>query len=101
MDSHYHMTHLGTHRALSQAGFDVVAIAPNRQWTGLYALAEMALFPGLRTPIQRAMVAPTAAASLLFAGAKRTLRRRRPVQDKSRDFNSTAGFRFVARRQAA
>jgi hypothetical protein len=49
LDSYFHMTHLGTLRVLQQAGFKVKALAPNRRWTGLRAMAEMILFPGVRS----------------------------------------------------
>lgn len=98
MDSHFHMTHLGTQRVLTNAGFEVVAIAPNEQWTGLRAQAEMSLFPGLRPGMQQAIMAPAVIATRTIAAAKRMLHHRGKQAENTRHFETTGGFRFVARR---
>jgi SAM-dependent methyltransferase len=95
MDSHFHMTHLGTNRILRQAGFELLALAPNRAWTGLRAQAEMALFPGLPHKIQRALVSPSELISKLLWALKR---KAKGVPDLDRLVQTTGGFRFVARK---
>jgi SAM-dependent methyltransferase len=99
MLSHYHMTHVGLARLLDDAGFDLVAMEANPEWTGLRAQAEMALFPGLGGALQRAMVALPDYASDGLAATKRAIKGRSRGQDIRR-LSTTGGFRFVARRRA-
>lgn len=99
LDSHFHMTHLGTLRVLRTAGFDIVAIAPNRQWPGLRAQAVMSLFPALPRRLREAAVMPLDALSKILWAFKRVFRREE-ASDRQRLLETTGGFRFVARRPA-
>lgn len=101
MLSHYHMTHVGLMRLLDDAGFDGIAIEANDSWTGLRAQAEMALFPGLGAPLQRAMVAVPRYASSGIGAAKRALKGRSDDAQHEQVMATTGGFRFVARRASA
>jgi SAM-dependent methyltransferase len=101
LDSHDHMTHLGIYRTLCDAGFDVVVIAPNREWSGMRALAEMSLFPIGILPrwLRRLAVAPL---ELLHRSAWMLKRSKGRAGDRASELQrlleTTAGFRFVARR---
>lgn len=103
MDSYLHHTHLGTLDALSEAGFEVDALSPTEDWSGLQAYAEMALFPGFwrgswlaAAPIVRTV---QAASWLWWRFLGRT--RRAPRVTGGRTLLLSSGFRFVARRPAA
>jgi SAM-dependent methyltransferase len=95
MNSYFHMTHLGTNRVLTLAGFEVLAIAPNRQWTGLQALAWMSLFPGLSPRIRQALVSPLDRLNGLLWSLKRK------GGEMDRMLETTGGFRFIARKPTA
>jgi SAM-dependent methyltransferase len=103
MNSYFHMTHLGTLRVLDQSGFEVDVIAPNTQWSGLRAQAEMALFPGLPGAVKRAMIAPADLSSTALWALKRAKHRIRHDDGatRARALETTGGFRFVAHRPAA
>jgi len=98
MDSHFHMTHLGLARVLEQSGLEIVTIAPNPEWDGLRAQAEMALYPGLNPVLQRALVALPRGASNAWAGMKQLLGRAASERSLTNVLATTGGFRFVARR---
>lgn len=100
MNSYFHMTHLGTLRVLDQSGFDVQAIAPNAEWSGLRAQAEMALFPGTPGAMKRAMIAPADLASRALWALKRSKQKLEQTANpaKTRALETTGGFRFVAQR---
>ncbi|GGH28009.1 hypothetical protein GCM10007036_36950 [Alsobacter metallidurans] len=100
MNSHYHMTHLGLQAVLSRAGFDVVAIAPNHDWSGSRAQAEMALYPGMPTRLQQAVAAAPNWISRMCWAAKRQLKGTTEASDLLRVARNAGGFRFVARRPA-
>jgi len=97
MDSHFHMSHMGLARVLIDAGLEVIAIEPNRKWSGLRAQSEMALFRGRACWFQRAMVAvphfASRATDLLKAG-----RRSKAARLSDPAVATTGGFRFIARR---
>jgi SAM-dependent methyltransferase len=96
MDSYFHMTHLGTLRVLQEAGFKVIALAPNRRWTGLRAMAEMVLFPGVPQQLRHLFVAPAQRVSNLLYKIGRLIGHPTSVPDLARVLRTTAGFRFVA-----
>jgi SAM-dependent methyltransferase len=100
MDSYFHMTHLGTLRVLRDAGFEVVALAPNRQWSGLRAQASMSLFPLLRRRVREALVKPLEELSKLLWAMKRARSGGDETSDLQHLLETTAGFRFIARRPA-
>jgi SAM-dependent methyltransferase len=103
MDSYLHHTHLGTIRALGDAGFDVEVVAPTDDWSGLQAYAEMALFPGFRrtswlvaTPIVRAVQALSWMWWRIIGATGRL-----KADHRYRELLLASGFRFVARRPPA
>jgi SAM-dependent methyltransferase len=99
LNSYEHMTHLAIHRTLSGAGFEVILISPNRQWSVLRAQAEMSLFPIGALPrwLRRTSVAPLEVASRGAWALKRRLGKKR-ASELQRLLETTGGFRFVARR---
>lgn len=100
MDSYYHMTHLGTARALTHAGFEIVAMAPNHEWSGTRAQAEMTLFPGLPRAFKRnltSMVTPVSKAMWAF---RRAFRKGDRTSNLRRLLETTGGYRFIVRRPA-
>ena len=99
MLSHFHMTHVGLARLVDDAELELIAMEANQDWSSLRAQAEMALFPGLSRPLQRAMVALPLRASAALSAAKRAIRRPSAAQHV-RNLATTGGFRFVARRKA-
>jgi len=100
MDSYYHMTHLGTARALTQAGFDIVAMAPNLEWSGTRAQAEMTLFPGLPRWLKRNMTWAVTPASKALWAFRRAFRKGDRTSNLRRLLETTGGYRFVVRRPA-
>jgi ubiquinone/menaquinone biosynthesis C-methylase UbiE len=99
MTSYFHMSHKGVYRVLLNAGFEVVALAPNRQWPGLRALAELSLFPIIPRWLKRALVIPADLTSSFLWALKRAVKGRERASDDWRMLQSAGGFRFVARRQ--
>jgi SAM-dependent methyltransferase len=100
LNSYEHMTHLGVYRTLRDAGFEVIAIAPNREWSALRALAEMSLYPIGKLPLwlRRVSISPV---EFLHRGAwilKRAVKHGGRASELQRLLETTAGFRFVARR---
>jgi SAM-dependent methyltransferase len=98
MDSYYHMTHLGTARSLEQAGFEITAIAPNLQWSGTRAQAEMTLFPGLPLRIKRYMTSAVTPVSKAMWGLRRLRTKSERNSRLRRLIETTGGYRFVVRR---
>jgi len=100
MDSYYHHTHLGALDALSEAGFEVDALSPTADWSGLQAYAEMALFPGFwrgswlaALPVVRTVEAASRLWWWLLARTGRV-----PRVTGGRTLLVSSGFRFVAHR---
>lgn len=100
MDSYFHMTHLGTSRVLRDAGFEVVALAPNRHWTGLRAQAAMSLFPLFPRRVREMLVKPLEQLSKMLWAMRRARHSGDEASDLQRLLETTAGFRFIARRPA-
>lgn len=98
MESHFHMTHLGLYRLLVRAGFEVVAIAPNAEWSGARAQAEMSLFPGLPRMVRRSLQSPTTLLSRMLWAVKQANDAGRAEEKRDRVLETTGGFRFIARR---
>lgn len=101
-NSFAHFTHLGLYRTLRDAGLDVITVAPNRRWSGIRALAEMALFPFVVVPdaYKRVPVVPLQVAHQIAWAVKRALKGPQKTCEIDRLLKTTAGFRFVARRPA-
>lgn len=57
-NSYYHHSHLGTLNSLQEAGFNVVKVSPNKDWSVLVAQASMGLFPKLPKIISSSVVMP-------------------------------------------
>ncbi|MEZ2131162.1 MULTISPECIES: class I SAM-dependent methyltransferase [unclassified Sinorhizobium] len=98
MDSYYHMTHLGTARVLTHAGFEIVAMAPNMEWSGIRAQAEMSLYPGLPRSVKRHMTSAVTPVSKVMWAVRRAMRKSDRTANLQRLLETTGGFRFVARR---
>ena len=96
MDSYYHHSHLGTVNSLATAGFDVERVAPNLQWNGLRALANLSLFPQLPRVLTDMMVLPLLALHRLWMVIERVARPRNGRDRKKLDLWTTGGFQFVA-----
>jgi SAM-dependent methyltransferase len=96
MDSYYHHSHLGTVNSLATAGFDVERVAPNLQWNGLRALANLSLFPQLPRALTDMMVLPLLALHRLWMVIERVARPRNGRDRKKLDLWTTGGFQFVA-----
>ena len=94
-DSHFHMTHLGLMRILRDAGFELLTVAPNRQWTGMRALAELCLLPAVPRPIQRATTFPVEMMSRGLWWMRKAIKQ---GVGRNRVIETTAGFRFACRR---
>jgi SAM-dependent methyltransferase len=95
MDSYYHMTHLGTARTLEHAGFEIVAMAPNTEWSGTRAQAEMTLFPGLPRFAKRNMTSGVTPVSKGMWAFRRLLRKGERTANMRRLVETTGGYRFV------
>ncbi len=65
-DSFYHHSHMGLINLLHYGGFKIIQIAPSRGWSGLVALAKMALFPKMAKPLVKLLVMPLQALHLLW-----------------------------------
>lgn len=100
MNRYYHMSHLGVVRLLSYAGFEIVALAPNAEWSGTRAQAEMTLFPGLPRPIKRSMTSAISPMSKALWAFRRLFRQDDCGSNLQRLLETTGGFRFVVRRPA-
>jgi SAM-dependent methyltransferase len=100
MDSHYHMTHLGTARLLDSAGLELMVMAPNREWSGLQAMAKMALYPGLPDFAKKMAVGPAEALSQALVGLKRKFKPGSSVSELDHIATTTGGFRFAAQKPA-
>lgn len=100
MNIYYHMSHLGVVRLLSHAGFEIVALAPNAEWSGTRAQAEMTLFPGLPRPIKRSMTSAISPMSKALWAFRRLFRQDDCGSNLQRLLETTGGFRFVVRRPA-
>lgn len=96
MDSYYHHSHLGTLNTLATAGFDVQRVAPNLEWNGLRALANLSLFPQLPRPLTDLLVMPLLALHRLWMAVERVARPRNGRDRKKLDLWTTGGFQFVA-----
>ena len=97
-DSFYHHSHLGLANTLTQAGFRVEWIAPNEQWPGLVAQANMGLFPKLPVGLSKAVVAPTMALHRMWWRAGRLVRPQK-LPEEERIRNNAGAFFFLASKQ--
>jgi SAM-dependent methyltransferase len=98
MDSYAHLTHLGTYNVLKHAGFDVQAVAPNQEWSGLHAQGNMILFPRLPKPLCDLMVAPMYWLHRLWWKLGHVVDPKPRTSEQYRLPATTGGFRFVARK---
>lgn len=95
-DSYYHHSYLGVHNTLATAGFEVLRVAPQANWTGLHGLAHMALFPRLPSRLRNALVMPL---DLLSRAVWAVGRRFNPSKTPSERLRlMTGAFDFVARK---
>lgn len=96
MDSHYHHSHLGTLNTLLQAGFEVDAVLPDRNWRALKAQASMVLFPKMPMFLRPLPVLPLDLMHRLWWRIAGLLDERGSEEVRLR---STAGaFTFIARK---
>jgi SAM-dependent methyltransferase len=98
MNSYFHMTHLGVARVLESAGFELLELAPNRDWHVLQAQGEMALFPGAARYVRDIFLGPALMASRMVAALRRKHRPRTAEAEVIDLAGTTGGFRFVARK---
>jgi len=96
--SFYHMTHLGTHNLLASGGLEVEHLEPNATWSGLRAIAELALFPRMPGGLARLMVMPVEMLHRLWWKLGHLMRDSAGSDDLLRQTLTTAGFRFVCRK---
>ena len=99
-NSFAHMTHLGLYRTLRDAGLEILTMAPNRGWFGLRALTEMTLFPFVVIPdlLKWLPAVPLQIAHRAAWAIKRALKGSEKASEIERLLETTAGFRFAARR---
>jgi SAM-dependent methyltransferase len=95
-DSYYHHSWLGLHAGLTDAGFRVERIAPNKHWTGLRALSSMALFPRLPMMLNNLLVAPLHLLHRTWWKVGQAFSRSPCATEQYRQLSATAGYRFVA-----
>lgn len=96
MNSFYHHSHVGTYNSLATAGFEVCQIEPNQEWSGIQAVAKMALFPGMRRKMTNLIVWPIQAMSNLW-WTTLGYRYHEIGKDKTlRQLATTGGYRFIA-----
>ena len=95
-DSFYHHTHLGTYNTLDSAGFEVLRVAPNEDWSGLRAQANMSLFPRLPAFMTTALVWPLEALHRLWWRIGSTIRP--GASERLRLLANAGSFEFVARK---
>jgi SAM-dependent methyltransferase len=90
--SHFHHTHLGTHEALSVAGFEQIQVEANADWRASDALYGMYTARGI--PFGRYLRPLFRPTLRLLTRSTRWTTRRQPDEL----LLMTAGYRFVARR---
>jgi SAM-dependent methyltransferase len=100
MDSHAHLTHLGTYSVLKQAGFVVDAVAPNVEWSALHAMATMILFPRVPKRLADLLILPSWLLHRLWWKLGHLIDPKHRTSEAYRLPATTGGFRFVARRPA-
>lgn len=88
-NSFSHPTHLGLVNLLSYGGFAVEQIAPDRQWTGLAALAKNGLFPRMPAAMIKLVLLPVVLAQKLWWGLARK-------DDAALIRNTSGSFAFIA-----
>lgn len=96
MDSFYHHTHLGTFNSLQEGGFTVEHLSPNHRWSGLVALSNMALFPGMSSSRQNLIVAPLELLHKSWWRLKRGASNK--TVENTRLTTTTGSFVFIARK---
>lgn len=98
-NSFHHFTGLGVGNLLSYGGFEVVQLAPNKDWQVFDAQARMAawtIFPGLPSPIARSIIRFP---QKLSDGWSFIYKKFRGEKELKRNASITAGsFSFVARK---
>ncbi len=97
-DSFYHHTHLGTFNTLQSAGFDVIRVAPIRNWSGMRAQATMSLFPRLPGPLVTTLIGPVEGLHKLWWRLGRLFSP--AASELSRQLANAGSFEFVARKPA-
>lgn len=96
--SHFHHSWLAIHSALVDRGFHVERIEPNEEWSGLRAVAKMALFPRLPLLLSNVLVAPLQLLHRAWWKLGRVISRSAMSTEEYRLLSSTAGYRFIARK---
>jgi SAM-dependent methyltransferase len=102
MRSYLHHSHRGTIQALTDAGLEVLLVAPARDWTGLDGVLEMGWFGGfqrLSRLVTRPIVWPLEIMSRVWWRLGAALGRL-PRGTLDRDVMTAGGFAYVARRPA-
>lgn len=93
--SYYHMTHLGTHHLLTDAGLEVKYLEPNVAWNALRALAEMSLFPRAGAMLSRLLIFPIEVLHRFWWKLGNMIWNRPSTSEQTRCIITTGGFRFV------
>lgn len=94
----YHHTHRGAINSLQAGGFKVERLAPSRDWTGLTAQAQMALFPRMPPMMSNALVYPLHLMHRLWWQMGRLVTDNPNAREDVRIRNTTGAFSFVARK---
>jgi SAM-dependent methyltransferase len=96
--SFYHHSPLGVFNNLQHGGFEILRIAPSREWTVLKAQARMSLFPKMPQALAHAMVYPLQKFHELWWWFGRRIS---SLADENARLNKTTGmFTFIARKPA-
>jgi SAM-dependent methyltransferase len=97
-DSYYHHSHLATYNSLKNAGFEVLHVSPSKDWPGLLALSEMALFRMMPSWLTRILVWPLQALHRLWWWAGNLVSRSSRSSEEYRVLSTSGAFTFIARR---
>ena len=96
LNSFYHHTHLGVMSTLKAAGFNDITVVASKEWRGLVAQAQMALFPGIVPWLAKCLIAPVELVHRLWW---QMLHRFYPrFNEDTRVRNTTGAFDFFARK---
>lgn len=93
-DSFYHHTILGVLNSIESANFQVEFISPSSKWNGLFAFAQMSLFPMLPGFISRFIVLPLNILHTSWWKAMYLILRNKKVNKLNRLLRTTGSFYF-------
>ncbi len=97
-DSYYHHSHLATYNSLRNAGFQIEHISPSRDWPGLRAISEMALFRMMPSWLVRVIIWPLHALHRLWWALGSIFTHSERSSDAYRVLSTSGAFTFIARK---